>query len=52
MDSRIKSPPPQYSPDLSPPDFPQIKFTPKGRFEDTEDIKRTVTKALMALHAD
>jgi histone-lysine N-methyltransferase SETMAR len=47
---------PPYSPDLSPPDFflfPQIKSTLKGRrFEDTEDIKRTVTEELLALHAN
>jgi hypothetical protein len=47
---------PLYSPDLSPPDFflfPQIKYMLKGRrFEDTEDIKRNVTKELLALHAD
>jgi histone-lysine N-methyltransferase SETMAR len=44
---------PPYSPDLSPPDFflfPQIKSTPKGRrLEDTKDIKRNVTKKLLAL---
>jgi histone-lysine N-methyltransferase SETMAR len=46
---------PPYSPDVSPPDFflfPKIKSTPKRRFEDTEDIKRNVTKELLALHAD
>jgi hypothetical protein len=45
-----------YSPDLSPPViflFPKIKFTLKGRkFEDMEDIKRTVTKKLLALNAN
>jgi histone-lysine N-methyltransferase SETMAR len=45
-----------YSPDLSPPDFflfPKIKFTLKGRrIEDKENIKRNVTKELLALHAN
>jgi hypothetical protein len=45
-----------YSPDISPPDFflfPKIKSTLNGRrFEDTEDIKRNVTKELLALQAD
>jgi hypothetical protein len=32
---------------------PKIKSTLKGRrFEDTEDIKRNVTKELLALHAN
>jgi hypothetical protein len=52
----LNHPPPPYSPDLSPPDvflFPKIKLMLKGRrFEDTEDIKRNVTKELLALHAD
>jgi transposase len=47
---------PPYSPDLSPPDvflFPKIKSTLKGRiFEDTEDIKRNLTKELLALLAN
>jgi histone-lysine N-methyltransferase SETMAR len=47
--------PPPNSPDLSPPDFfffPKIKSTLKGRrFEDTEDIKRNVTKELLTLCA-
>jgi hypothetical protein len=42
--------------DLSPSDFflfPKIKSTLKGRrFGDTEDIKRNVTKELLALHAN
>jgi hypothetical protein len=46
----------QYSPYLSPPGFflfPKIKSTLKGgRFEDTEDIKRNVTKELLALHTN
>jgi hypothetical protein len=45
-----------YSPDLSPTNiflFPKIKSMLKGRrFEGTEDIKRTVTKELLALHAN
>jgi hypothetical protein len=33
--------------------LPKIKSTPKGRkFEDTEDIRRNVTKELLAWHAD
>jgi hypothetical protein len=33
--------------------FPKIKSMLKGRrFEDTEDIKRHVTKELLALHAN
>jgi hypothetical protein len=46
---------PPYFPRLSLPDFlfPQIKFTLKGRrFEYMEDIKRNVTKELLALYAD
>jgi hypothetical protein len=45
-----------YSPDLSSPViflFPKIKFTQKGRkFDDTKDIKRIVTKELLALNAN
>jgi hypothetical protein len=48
--------PPIFSTDLSPPDFflfPKMKSVPKRRrFEDTEDIKRHVTKKLLALHAN
>jgi transposase len=51
---KLKSPP--YFPDLSPPDVflsPKIKSTLKGRrVEDTADIKRNVTKELLALHAN
>jgi histone-lysine N-methyltransferase SETMAR len=47
---------PPYSPDLSPSHlflFLKIKFTLKGRrFEDKENIKRNVTKELLALHAN
>jgi transposase len=47
---------PPYSSELSPSDyfiFPKIKSSVKGRrFRDTEDIKRNVTKELLALHAD
>jgi hypothetical protein len=47
---------PTFYPDLSPPDlfvFPKIKSRLKGRkFEDTEDIRRNVTKELLALHAN
>jgi transposase len=46
--------PPPYSSDLSPPDFflsCKIKSMLNGRrCEDTEDIKRNVTKELLALH--
>jgi transposase len=44
-DSRNKSPPSPYSPDLSPSHFlfPKIKSTLKGRrFQDTNDIKGVV----------
>jgi hypothetical protein len=45
-----------HIPDSSPPDFflfPKIKSTLKGRrFEDTEHIKRKLTKELLALHAN
>jgi transposase len=53
--SELNYRPPPYSPDLSPPDislFLKIKSTLKVRiFEDTEDIKRNVSKELLALHA-
>jgi hypothetical protein len=46
------NPPPQYSPDLLPPDFflhPKIKSMLKGRrYEDMEVNKRNVTKELLA----
>jgi hypothetical protein len=53
-DSRIKSPPhilliyPQHTFSYS----PKIKSTLKWRFEDTDDIKRNVTKELLALLAN
>jgi hypothetical protein len=47
---------PPYSSDLSPPDFFlffKIKYMVNGRrFEDTEYIKRNVTKELLELHED
>jgi hypothetical protein len=47
---------PPYSSELSPPAsflFLKIKSMLKGRrFEDMEDIKRNVTKELLALHAN
>ena len=44
------APPPQYSPDLSPPDyllFPKVKLNPKGaRFDTTEEAQKAVTDQL------
>jgi hypothetical protein len=54
--TRRKIEPPQYSPDLSPPDyflFPKVKFHLKGaRFDTTEEIQKTVTNLLNTIPAE